>query len=183
MDFVIPANSTDANFAGQGSQLLLQTGTVAETVTLTPSFATAGGVNVTPASPTTLQFTITPMAPVVESMAITVPLGTQTAASFTLVLVGYSTTRDLSSLNVMLSPASGFNLGTSQFTTDVSGAASVWFQSTASQAFGGLFEVSVPFSLTGTAPKNETLLQAIASISATISNSVGTSSTIQTNVQ
>lgn len=183
VDFVIPANSTDANFAGQGSQLLLQTGTVAETVTLTPSFTTSGGVNVTPASPTTLQFTIGPQAPVVESVAVTAPLGSQTAASFTLVLVGYSTTRDLSTLNITLTPASGFNLGTSQFTTDVSGAASVWFQSTASQAIGGLFEVSVPFNLTGTAPKNETLLEAIASVSATISNSVGTSSTIQANVQ
>ena len=43
VDFVIPAGSTSANFAGQGSQILLQTGTVAETVTLTPSFATTAG--------------------------------------------------------------------------------------------------------------------------------------------
>lgn len=183
VDFVIPAGSTSANFAGQGSQILMQTGTVAETVTLTPSFATTGGVDVTPASPTTLQFTIAPSAPVLETLSITNASGSQTGASFTLVITGYSTTRDLSTLNVTLTAASGFNLTSSQISQDLSGPSSLYFQSAASQAFGGTFQVSVPFTLTGTAPKNETLLQAIASVSASMSNSVGASNTLQANFQ
>lgn len=183
IDFVIPANDTSANFAGQGSQVLVQTGTVAETVTLTPSFATAGGIDVTPASPATEQFTISPLAPVVETVSITNASGSQTAASFTIVISGYTTTRELDSLSVTLTGASGFNLTSSQVSVDLSGASAFWFQSTASQAFGGAFQVSVPFSLTGTAPKNETLLQAIASVTATISNSVGTSNSAQANLQ
>jgi len=183
VDFVIPANGTSANFAGQGPQIQLQTGTVAETVTLTPSFATASGIPLTPANPPTLQFTIAPSAPVLEIASITGTSGSQTAASFTLVISGYTTTRELDTLTVTLTPASGFNLASSQVSVPLSGASSLWFQSTASQAFGGAFVVNETFNLTGTAPKNETLLQAIASISATISNSVGTSSAVQTNIQ
>lgn len=178
VDFLIPANNTSANFAGQGSQILLQTGTVAETVTLTPSFTTAGGVNVTPASPAVLQFTIAPGAPVLETITAT----NETASSFSLVLVGYSTTRSLSTLNVTLNPASGYNLTTSQFPIDLSGPAGVWFGSSASLTFGGQFQVTVTFNLSGTAPKGKTLLQAIASVSATISNSSGTSTSLAVNL-
>ena len=156
MDFTIPANSTSADFNGQGSQILLQTGTVAETVTLTPSFATTAGVDVTPSRCLILcNLPSLPRTPSLESVQIT----NTTASSFTLQMVGYSTIRDLTSLNVTFNPASGFNLATTQFTIDVSQAAKVWFQSAASLAFGGLFQISVPFNLTGTVPANETLLK------------------------
>jgi hypothetical protein len=179
VDFVIPANSTSANFAGQGSQILLQTGTVAETVTLTPSFATTAGVDVTPASPPTLQFTIASLAPVLQSMQVT----STTASSFTLLIIGYSTPHSLGSLNVTFNPASGYNFTTTTFTQDLSGPGALWFQSATSQTFGGLFEVAISFNLTGPVSNGKTLLQAIASVSATVSNSVGTSSSLQANVQ
>ena len=181
--FVIPANSTSANFAGQGSQILLQTGTVAETVILTPGFTTSGGLDVTPGSPATLQFTVGSLAPFLESISVTNTASTQTTASFTLVIVGYTTTRSLSSLNVTFTAATGFSVPSSIPPIDVSGAATVWFQSTASQAFGGQFQVAVPFNLTGSAPKGDALIQAIASVSATISNSVGTSSSLGESLQ
>jgi hypothetical protein len=179
VNFVIPANTTSAHFAGQGSQIQLQTGTVAETVTLTPSFATTGGVNVTPSSPTTLQFTVASAVPAVLSLNIS----NQAASSFTLLVIGYSTTRSLTSVNVTFNPAPGYNLGTSQATIDVSQVASLWFQSTSSQSFGGQFQISIPFVLTGPTPAaGKTLLQAIASVSATVSNSVGSSNSLQVNV-
>ncbi len=179
VDFVIPAGSTSANFAGQGSQIFVQTGTVAETVTLIPTFETSAGVDVTPASPATLQFTIAPAAPVLETIAITGEASTTTTASFELVIVGYSTTRSLSSLNVTFTAASGFNLTISTPAVDLSGPGNVWFQSAASQAFGGLFQVTVPYNLTGSVSKNQTLFEAIGSVSATISNGVGTSNSLQ----
>ncbi|HTB17178.1 MAG TPA: choice-of-anchor D domain-containing protein [Bryobacteraceae bacterium] len=179
VDFTIPANSTSANFVGQGSQILLQTGTVAETVTLTPSFATPAGLDVTPSSPATLQFSIPSSAPVLES----VQLSNETASSFSLIVVGYSTVRSLTSLNVTFNPAPGFNLTTTQFTVDVSQVAGLWFQSTGSQAFGGLFEITLPFNLTGTVSTGHTLLQTIAAVSATVSNSVGGSNSLSVNVE
>jgi hypothetical protein len=183
VDFVIPANSTSADFAGQGSQILLQTGTVAETVTLAPTFTTSGGVPVTPASPPTLQFTIPSSAPVLESAQVTDTTSSTTSASFTLVLVGYSTTRSLNSLNVTFNAASGFNLATTQFPIDLSGPATVWFQSASAQSFGGQFQISETFNLTGSVAAKETLLDTIASVSATVSNSIGASNSEQGNVQ
>jgi hypothetical protein len=178
--FSIPANGTIANFASQGPQILLQTGTVAETVTLTPSFVTqSGGVDVTPASPTTLQFTIPSAAPVL----VTVQATGQTTSSFTLNVVGYSTGRTLNSLNLVFTAATGFSLPSSQFTVDLHQVASNWFQSAASQSFGGQFEISIPFTLQGTPPTGKTLLQSLASVAATVTNDVGTSNSLQTNVQ
>jgi hypothetical protein len=96
-------------------------------------------------------------------------------------VIGYSTTRSLGSLNVTFNPASGYNFSTTTFSSDLSQVAALWFQSAASQAFGGQFEVTIPINLTGPAGKN--LLLAIASVSATVSNAVGTSATLQASVQ
>jgi Cep192 domain 4 len=174
--FVIPANSTAANFAGQGPQLRLQTGTVASSITLTPTFATqSGGIDVTPASPTTLQFAVAAAQPVLVS----IQAGSETASSFTLTVTGYSTTRTLTGLTLQFTPAAGISIGTSQLTSDLKQTATSWFQSTASQAFGGQFSVTVPFTLQGTPPTGETLLQTIAAISATVSSERGTSNSLQ----
>lgn len=180
IDFTIPANTTSANFVGVGPQIYLQTGTVAENITLTPSFATAtGGLNLTPSSPTTLQFNVAAAAPVVEYVQVT----NQTTSGFSLVVVGYTTTRSLNTLTVTLNPVSGYTFPTSQFSFDLSQAANLWFQGSTSQSFGGQFQVAVPFNLSGTVPTGQTLIQSIASVSVTISNSVGTSSSAQSNMQ
>ena len=177
--FVIPANGTDANFANQGSQIRLQTGTVANTITLTPSFATqAGGIDVTPSSFTTLQFSVAPAAPVL----IAVQAVNETANSFALNLTGYSTTRTLTSATVQFTPVNGLNLGTTQVTIDLRQAAAVWFDSSGSQQFGGQFTVTLPFTLQGPLPAGQTLLATIASVSATASNERGTSNSLQTNL-
>jgi hypothetical protein len=175
--FVIAANTTDAIFAGQGPQIELQTGTVASTITLTPSFATqAGGVSLTPASPSTLAFSVAPAAPAI----ISVQAGNVTASSFVLTVVGYSTTRSLSALAVQFTAAAGFTFSGGPVNVDLSSVAAAWFAGTASDAFGGQFTVTVPFTLSGTMATGQTLTSSIASVSATLSNSVGTSSAAQT---
>jgi hypothetical protein len=177
--FTIPANVTDANFASQGTQILLQTGTVAETITLTPSFATAAGVDLTPSNPATLQFAVAAEAPVL----IAATEAASGANSVVLNFTGYSTTRTLTTLNVQFTAASGFTLATSQVTVDLRQVATVWFESTASQGFGGQFTVSVPFTFSGTVPTGKTLLQTIGSVSATISNQVGASNSVTSPIQ
>ena len=69
-----------------------------------------------------------------------------------------------------------------QFTIDLSQISTAWFQSSASQAFGGQFMVTMPFTLTGTVKTGQTLLQSIASVTATVSNAVGSSNSLQANV-
>jgi hypothetical protein len=174
--FVIPANGTDANFAGQGPQVRLQPGTVASTITLTPSFATqAGGVTLTPDSPKPLQFSVPSAPPLLRTGQVT----SVTTNSFTLVVTGYTTTRSLTALNVQFTPAAGFTVPQTQFTIDLHQQSTVWFQSGASQSFGGQFIVSAPFSFQGTVPTGQSILQSVSAVSVTVSNSSGTSNTLQ----
>jgi len=177
--FAIPANGTVADFAGQGNQILMQTGTVASNILLTPSFETAGGVSLTPSNPPTLQFTVPAEAPVLVSATVASSGTNSVVLNFT----GYSTTRSLTTLNVQFTAATGFSLPNSQVPVNLSQAAPAWFDSSASQAFGGLFTISVPFTFSGTPPTGITLLQTIASASATVSNSTGTSNAVTTPIQ
>lgn len=186
VNFRIPANSTDAIFGTQGTQLGLQTGTVAGTVTLTPSFATqAGNVDLTPSAPLSSQFTVAPAAPVLLSAQVINP----TATGFTVQLTGYSTTRTLTGMNVQLTPAAGYQMANTQFAIDLKTIAAAWFQNTASQAFGGQFKVSIPFTFqvpATTVPAGQTapaVFAGITSVSATVANETGTSAALQARVQ
>lgn len=178
--FTIPAKATSANFAGQGSQILLQSGTVAETIILTPTFQTQdGGIDLTPSPAPALQFSVPAAAPTVLAMNLTNITANTTTASFTLNVIGFSTTRTLASMTVQFTPAPGFNFGGSQSTLDLHSSSAVWFQSAASQSFGGQFEISVPFTITGSVSTGHTLIEAISTVSVTVSNDVGASSSIQ----
>jgi len=176
VSFVIPANQTSAVFAGQGTQIGMQTGTVASAITLTPSFATqAGSVDLTPANPTALQFSVSPAAPTL----LAIQLLNLTTTGFTIQVTGFSTTRSLASSAVQFTPAAGFQLATSQFNIDLSQVSTLWFQSTTSQAYGGQFTMSIPFTFQGSLPSGQSAVAAIASVSVTVSNSTGASNSLQ----
>ncbi|HYM07927.1 MAG TPA: choice-of-anchor D domain-containing protein [Terriglobales bacterium] len=178
--FTIPANTTDAIFTGQGAEIQLQTGTVASTITLTPSFATqAGAIDLTPNNPATLEFTVPAGPPTLVGIQIT----SQTTTGFVLAVTGFSTTRSLAGLSAQFTAATGFSVPGTSVTVDLSQVAPAWFGSSASVAFGGQFLVQVPFTLHGTVPTGQTLLSAIASVSATVSNAQGTSNTLTANIQ
>lgn len=191
VSFTIPANQTSAMFGGGATQLGMQTGTVAGTFTITPSFSTqAGAVNITPATPEVLQFTVASAAPALIAIQLTAESTTAAAAGqststsgFTIQVTGFSTTRLLTSLAVQFGIAPGFSMPTSQYTINVSPISTIWFESTASNAFGGQFTISVPFTFQGVVPAGQTVLSAISSVSATASNAVGSSNTVQVALQ
>src|SRR5579864_826369 len=174
--FVIPANGTKAVFAGQGAQIPLQTGTVATTITLTPSFTTqGGGVNLTPSQPSTLSFTVPAAAPTL----IATQVAGSTTNSVLLSLTGFSTSRSLTKLTAQFTAAPGFTVPATPIDVDVTQAATLWFNSTGSLGFGGQFTVTVPFTLQGTVSTTQTLVQSLASVSLTVTNGTGTSNTLQ----
>ena len=176
--FVIPANTTDATFAGQGPIIQLQTGTVASTITLTPTFATqAGGIDLTPATPATLHFSVAAASPTLISAQV----GSITSNSFVLTLVGFTTTRSLTTMAVQFTAAGGFNISTAPVNIDLSHVAAAWFSSTASVAFGGQFQVTLPFTLSGTVATGQTLIGSLTAVTATIGNATGTSNSVQAN--
>ncbi len=176
--FVIPANQTAAVFGSQGTQLGIQTGTVADTITLTPAFNTqAGNIPLTPNTPTTLQFAVPSSPP----KLIAIQLSALSTTGFTIQVTGFSTTRSLTSAAVQLTPAKGYSLPASQFTIDLSQISTVWFASTASNASGGEFTVSIPFTFQGLTT-TQSVLNAITGATVTISNSLGASTSLQTPV-
>jgi hypothetical protein len=178
--FVIPANTTSAVFGSQGTQLGVQTGTVAGTLTLTPSFATrAGNVDLTPATPVTMQVTLASAAPTLTS----IQFSNQTANGLTIAVSGFTTTRKLTAGTVQFTTVPGIDMPTPKFTIDVQQIATVWFRSSASQAFGGQFTITIPFTFQGTPPTGLSLLNSFASVSISMNNEQGTSNLIQAKVQ
>jgi hypothetical protein len=174
--FVIPANSTSAVFGSLGTAIGFQTGTVASTITFTPSFATqTGQVTLTPTTPTTLQVAVAPAAPTL----IGIQLAGETANGFSIVVTGYSTTRTLTTWTVQFTTVPGFVMAQSQFTINIQTVGNVWFQSTASQAFGGQFVITVPFTFQGTLPSGASVLSALASVAVNVNNELGPSNIVQ----
>jgi hypothetical protein len=177
--FRIPANQTEAVFGSQGTQVGMQTGTVAGSIALTPSFATqAGNINLTPATPATLQFSVNPAPPSLIAVQVVNPV----ADGFSIQVTGFTTTRALSEWTIELTPAPGFSLPVTRFTIDVSQVARAWFQSVGSQVFGGQFRMTVPFTFQGI-PAGQTAIQGISAVSATVSNASGQSAASQVRLR
>jgi hypothetical protein len=172
--FSIPANATKAVFANGSSTIQFQTGTVAENIIFSAAFAISGGAAITPAGGSPLVLTVPQLAPTVLSVQVTV----SSATSISVLVEGYSTTRSLSSLTLQFSSlSSSFNLPTTSFSLNVSQSAGFWYSSAASQAYGGEFAITVPF--TTTLATNSTLpLASNISVSATATNSVGSSASV-----
>jgi hypothetical protein len=162
VNFSIPAGSTNAVFT---SNTVLATGTVAGTITLTASLS-AGGVNITPSPTPTETITISPSAPVIQSVSFT-----NTGGTLTVTVIGYSTTREMVSGQFTFAPATGSTLSQSSVTVQLSSAFSTWYQSSASNQFGGQFMLTMPFSVSGTSTD-------ITSVSVTLTNTKGTSAAV-----
>jgi hypothetical protein len=137
LDFTVPANSTNVQFPVQ--TVALQTGTVAGTielnVTLNSSDSGAvGGLK--------KQVRIDRIAPRITSIE-----ASRTANGVQVVIVGYSTTRDVTLGTFSFTPAGGG--APVQASVPMSDAASQWFQSADSAKFGGEFKVTLPFTFQG----------------------------------
>jgi large repetitive protein len=166
VNFTLAANATHASF---GSALAMQAGSVEGTIQFTVASLTAGTTALH--GPTAPVFTTQVAAgpPVINS--VTVTPGTN---SFTVQVVGLSTTRDLVSATVQFTPTAGTTLQTTQANISLSAAAGTWFQSSQSSAYGGQFTLTLPFSVVGgTAPLN--------SVSVVLTNSVGSSTASSTS--
>jgi hypothetical protein len=172
--FTIPPNATQAIFSGGNSTISLQTGTVAGTITITPSFALPSSLDVTPAAPTTRSLTVPAGPPHLVNGLVS----QQSANSVTLQIFGYGPTRALSTLQFQFLPQSGANAANNVISMNVQPNAQGWFSSVQSANFGGQFAVSVPFSLTSNQASVSSPLSLFQSVSITASNDLGTSNAI-----
>ena len=178
--FRIPAGTTQAVFPDGSNQARLQTGTVAGTITLIPSFVTEGGINLTPQNPAVVRLSVAQAAPVVLNASIT----TRTATGFTLLVSGYATSRSVTRMNISFTARSGEVLDTSSLTLNVESAFLAWFQSSQSVPFGSLFSISVPLTLTGDIRgENLSLSDTITAVAVTLTNAAGTSNSVTADVR
>jgi hypothetical protein len=176
--FTIPANSLQAVFSNGSTSVKLQTGSVAGTILITPSFATSG-ISVTPTNPTTLQLTIPAAAPQLTLVLVS----GNTPTGFTLQITGVVTSEALTAVNLTFTPAPKYNLAASTLSLPISSLATSWFSSGQSTASGGQFTLTVPFTLTSTDSGLASPIDAIQSVSVTVSNTLGTSNSVTAQIQ
>ncbi len=154
--FVIPAGQTAGTFPVTPLRLISGTvaGTIRIRITTSPESATPVPDAIVP---------ITRSAPV-----ITAGTAQLSATSFTLLIDGFSNTREIVSATFRLTPAPGSSLATTDVPVNVAATFAAYYQSAASIPFGGQFRLTQPFNVNGP-------LTDIDSVVVTVTNSVGTS--------
>ena len=172
--FQIAPNTKAARFAGGADKVRLQTGTTAAEIVVTPTFTTSAGLNLTPDEVQTLSLLVEAAPPVLLSLQAR-EAGPDTLE---LILVGYTTTRSLTNGTFAFTPAPNSKLKESQFAIDLAANSRFWFESIASRSFGGLFSVTIPFTLSQGGGGKTDPVRGIGSVSAAISNSLGDSNSL-----
>jgi hypothetical protein len=168
--FTIPANGTAAVFSNSATSVAFQTGTVAGTIKVSISIESDGN-DVTPTPAPSRSFTVNRLPPTISGLSI----ASRTTSGFDLEITGFSTPRSLTQMVFRFTPRPGSVLGTTNFTVQLGPSSAAWFQSEASKQFGSLFRLTVPFSVQGD-------INAIQSVSVTLSNAEGTSEALSTNL-
>ena len=156
LDFTIAAGSTVSPAA-------LQTGTVAGRIDLTTTRLVAAGQSILPSPAPVRSVQIPRSAPVISSVQVV-----RTSGGFNVQVRGFSTPRQVTQAMFAFTAAAGKNLQTTQVTLPVDSAFTTWYSGTSSGQYGSTFLYTQPFTIQGDAT-------AIASVSVTLTNSVGTS--------
>jgi hypothetical protein len=157
IQFTIPANTPQY-------QLPFSTGTSAGTITVTMSVDTTGQAIVVSGS-LVLTGQVSPQAPVISSVTATAQAASST---LTVVVTGFSSTRDMRTAAFHFTPAAGATLAASDFTVDVSSVFTTWYANPTSFPTGSQFKLTVPFTIGGNPAT-------IASVTVMLTNSTGTS--------
>jgi hypothetical protein len=145
--------------------LAIQTGTVAGTITVTAQLL-AGTQDVTPTPAPSTTLIIASLAPVITKVS------TATAAGgFTITVVGYATSRQVTQAVLQFTPAPGTTLSAASFTIPTTSLFTTWYGSAAAAPYGSQFTFTQPFTVSGSP-------QAVTSVSVTLSNSQGNSNTV-----
>lgn len=163
VNFLIPANTTQAIFDQLGRAAPFQTGTVSGRVVLSATF-TVGTVDLTPTSAPNLSTIIPPGPPQLSS----VRLGNQSTNTIQLLISGYATSRSVTQLALQFTGAAGTNLQTSQQTIDVASAFTNFYTDPSSRQFGSQFTLTLTLTINGDP-------NALQTISVTASNARGSS--------
>jgi hypothetical protein len=169
--FTVAEGSSDAIFSNATNQIGFQSGTVAASFVFSASLANSQA-DVTPIPVPTLSTSVVAGAPTISRVSVE----SVTANGFTVVVEGFSPTREITQATFDFTGRSGVQVQPASVTpTGISAAFQTWFGSTDSLAFGSMFTLTMPFTISG-----ET--NGIASVSATVSNAQGASQAMSANL-
>jgi len=140
----------------------LQAGTDAGTITIAAKLL-AAGVDVTPAGLAPLVIVVPAVVPVISGTTITA-----SGTTLTVVVHGFSNTREVSSAVFDFTAATGDTLATPMVTIPATTLFGTWFGSTDSVAYGSTFTYTQVFTTSGTA-------STVGAVKVTMTNSVGVS--------
>ena len=170
LNFTIPAGTTVVSLPNSGT---VQQGTTAGTITVTLTALTAGGTSVLSQPAPSLSVIVPSLAPVLKSVSLI----NVTATGFSVQVTAYSTPRDLANATFTFTAAAGTDLnGAAPAPVGLGATAQTYFASANGTLGGGTFILTVPFSYSGNT-------SALSSVTAGLSNSVGSSATMTGGVQ
>ena len=178
INFSIPAGQREAVFSTNQNVVRLQTGTVAGSILLTPSFQSDGGIALTPTDPPSLTLAVAAAAP----RLLTLQVASRTAAGFQLLVTGYATSRQITQIDLTITPASGENVTTSKITIPADASFNAWYQSAASVPFGSQFTATIPITISGDLVNVTSLAETVKSVSAILTNRLGTSTALSVDL-
>ncbi len=159
-------------FPNNASQIKVQTGSVAGSITLTPSFQTTDGkIDLTPTNPTSFSLSVAQSAPRLLGVSIT---SKAPPVSRCCDGIGHGTFGHPDGLHLPPPPRVR-TVATTKVTLPVESSFLAWYTSTASQAYGSLFTASVPFTMQGDVKNVTNVVDTIQSVSVTLTNALGTS--------
>ncbi len=159
LTIVIPANTTVV------PPVQLQAGTDAGTITIALAL-TAAGVNVTPTTLAPVMIAVPGVVPVITGVTLT--RGTD---QLTVVVHGYSNTREMVSTEFEFTGEPGVTLSTPSLTVPGTTLFGNWFSSAPSDAYGSTFTYTQIFNLSDVSSN-------VASVKVTFTNTVGTSTSM-----
>ena len=145
----------------------IQSGTVAGVVTVT-LVVTSNGVNVTPANVAPVQITIPATVPAITTSAVT-----RSGTTLSVVVQGFSNTRELTTAIFHFTATPGSAVSTPDITAPVATVFANYFTSGASTPYGSTFVYTQNFTLNNDA-------SSIQSVTVTLVNSVGDSVQVTT---
>jgi hypothetical protein len=169
--FTVAEGATAAVFPGGQSTIGFQSGTVAASFVFSASLE-AGETDVTPSPEPTRTVMVAGGPPTITRVTVE----SVTGSGFTVVVQGFSPTREITQAVFNFTGRNGIQVQPASVTPGgIADAFRNWYQSEASAAFGSMFTLTVPFTITG-----ET--NAIASVGATVSNAQGASTAVSANL-
>jgi sugar lactone lactonase YvrE len=159
LTFPLAANSTATPV------VLVQVGNVSGTITISLQL-NAAGVNVTPTNVAPITIVVPRVAPTITTLSFST-----SGTTLTVLVTGFSTTREIQSTTFNFTPASGASLAQKTVTVPATGLFTTWYTTAGSAQFGSAFTYTQLFTLSGNA-------SAVAGVGVTLTNTVGTSTEV-----